>query len=233
MGFIAKKIHDNGTLAEDLRELRERAGMSIADASAFTKVTPGTIRAWEAGDWKGFGDELAYMERMLLAYVGLFHGRTAFFRKKFQEERDKITAVKTATTHIQALGLFSWKEVFFGWRWRLAGVICLFGTLLGGYFVAQARGLSEPPLLSIISPIEGAQLDAPTVRVEGVATPEAQVYVNEQLAVMKEDGTFFAHVDIPRGPTELIIRAKKRHSREAIQRVRVVFDRLVEMPSEL
>jgi len=232
MAFIAKKIHDGGTLAEDLRELRESARMSIQEASHFTKVTPGTIQAWEAGDWKRFGGELAYMERMLLAYVALFHGRVPFFQKKFQEERAKILDQPTPTAHIQALRPFSWKDALLGWRVRVALGVMALSLSLGGYFVAQARGLSEAPILVITAPHEGARMDVPTVRVEGKTSPEAQVYVNERLATMQEDGSFFTELDIPRGPTELVIRAKKRHSRESIERVRIVFDRLIEVPSE-
>lgn len=234
MTFVAKRIHDHGTLAEDLRELRERAHMSVKDASAFTKVTPGTITAWEKGDWKSFGDELVYMERMLMSYVKQFHGRESFFKKKFHEELDKLTIKRVpAKTSIQALKPFSWHDVLFGWKTRVAAAVLIFGGILGGYFVAQARGLSEPPKLVIQSPVEGAKLDAPSVRVEGQSSPEAQVYINEQLATMKEDGSFFLDLDIPRGATELIIRAKKRHSREAVARVRVVFDRILEEPKEL
>lgn len=121
MAFIAKKIHDGGTLAEDLRELRESARMSIQEASHFTKVTPGTIQAWEAGDWKRFGGELAYMERMLLAYVALFHGRVPFFQKSFKKSERKFSTSQRQRRIFKRYDPFLGKTPFLGGVcvWRL------------------------------------------------------------------------------------------------------------------
>ncbi len=232
MPFIIKRVHLSGSLGEDLRELRERAGLTIEQAAHQTKVVPSTIRAWEQGSWSSFGSEVAYLERMLMGYVRAFGGRESFYLNKFHQELAALN-VKPVKAQIQEMRPFKGIDLFLTARARVALLLCLFVSSLGFYVVAQARSLAAPPPLEIYAPQDGQRLEEPIVHVQGRTSPEATVFVNEQPATLREDGTFELNLEIPRGSTELQVRVKKRHSKDVIGTRRVVFERDSEPVQEL
>jgi transcriptional regulator with XRE-family HTH domain len=233
MAFFIKQLHAGGTLGEDLRELRERVNLSVEEVSLRMKLTPATIHAWETGTWHALGVERAYLEKMLIAYVRAFGAPEDFFRKKFHEEAINIRTETSSARAIQALRPFSLLDTFILHRAKAVGIVLLVLCTLGGYMVAQARGLGDAPRLEIYAPKPDIALGRPTVRVEGRTDPESRVLVNERPASVREDGTFYLDVDVPRGATELYIRAKRRSSRETTARVRVVYERTVQTTEEL
>ncbi len=232
MAFTIKQVHLSGSLGDDLRELRERAGLTVDQAARQTKVVPSTIRAWEQGAWASFGSEVAYLERMLLGYVRAFGGRESFYLNKFHQELAALN-VKSVNAQIREMRPFGSLDLFFTARARVALLLCLFASGLGFYVIAQARSLAAPPPLEIISPRDGERLDGPIVRVQGRTSPEATVFINEQPATLREDGTFELNLEIPRGSTQLQVRVKKRHSKDVIGTRRVMFERDSEAVQEL
>lgn len=227
MAFIMKRIHASGSLKDDLRELRETRGLSVEDAAQVTKVLPSIIRAWERGEWLTCSADKAYIERMVLAYAGYFGGRRSFFEKKLREELEELKT-EPVRAKILAMRPFQGFDVKWSARARVVAMLVVFVSGLGFYMVAQAKAIADPPTLEILSPKNGTKLDQPIVRVEGKTQPETSIFVNERQVSIREDGTFFADLDIPRGTTEILVRAKKRHSREAQALVRVVYEREVE-----
>ena len=230
MSFVMKRVHASGSLAEDLRELRERAGLSIEQAAQLTKVLPSVIRAWEHGQWTYLSTDMSYVERMVMTYARHFQARETFLRKKFHDECKGLSS--GSQTKILAMRPFQGFDVKWSARARAALMVAVFVSGLGMYMGAQAKAIAEPPVLEIRSPEDGGKLDRPVVRVEGKTSPEATVLVNERPASIREDGTFSLELDVPRGATEIWIRAKKRHSREAEAKVRVVYDRAHDAESD-
>lgn len=232
MPFTVKRMHVSGSLGDDLRELRERLGMGVEEASARTKVVPSMIRAWEKGAWEGFGADVAYLERMLRGYIRAFDGRESFYLEKFHQEL-KTLGVKPVQAQIREMRPFKGVDLFWTMRARVALFLCLFVFGLGSYMVAQARALAEPPAVEITSPQDGQRIDQPLVRIQGKTVPEASVYVNDQVATMHQDGTFELQVEVPRGSTEIRIRVNKRHSKDQIITRRIVYERATEDVQEL
>lgn len=227
-----KQVHASGSLREDLRELRERAHLTVEDASMITKVLPSIIRSWERGEWLSCSSDKIYVERMVLAYVKQLDGRASFFQKKLREELESVRG-EPVRAKILAMRPFQGFDVKWSARARVAALFAVFIFGLGFYMVAQAKAIAEPPMLQILSPQNGTRLDRPVVRIEGKTQPETTVFVNERQVSIREDGTFGVDLDVPRGATEILVRAKKRHSREAHAQIRVVYERDVEDTQEL
>lgn len=227
-----KRVHESGALKDDLRELRERAQLTIEQASAVTKVLPSVIRSWESGDWLACSTDPSYVERMILTYIRHFGGRASFFQKKLREELGGMK-VEPARAKILAMRPFQGFDIKWSARARALLMGVVFVCSLSFYMVAQAKAIAEPPSLEILSPQDGMRLDRPVVRIEGKTQPETTVFVNERPASIREDGSFSIDLDVPRGATEILVRAKKRHSREAQALVHVVYERDVESTEEL
>lgn len=227
-----KRIHASGSLKEDLRELRERAGLTIEEASAGTKILASIIRAWERGDWFCCHSDKLYIERMVIAYVGYFGGRTPFFQKKIREELHDLPS-DPVRAKIIAMQPFQGFDVKWGARLRLGMMFAALVFGLGFYMVAQAKAIAEPPALEILSPKDRAVLNSPIAQIEGKTEPETMVYINERQVALRKDGTFALELDVARGTTEIVVRAKKRHSRESTATVHVIYERDVERAQEL
>jgi uncharacterized protein YfaP (DUF2135 family) len=64
-----------------------------------------------------------------------------------------------------------------------------------------------PPPLELASPRAGVSVASGTVRVAGTAEPGAVVEVNGEPAAVAADGTFSMELAIPRGLTNVVVRA--------------------------
>ena len=217
-------MHVSGSLGDDLRELRERVGMSVEQASQYTKVVPSMIRQWESGNWQEFGSDVAYLERMLCGYIRAFDGREPFYLNKFHLEL-RALGIKSVQTQIREMRPFSGFDLFWTRRVRVLSVMALFVFGLGFYMVAQARALAAPPMVEIYSPSDGQKLDQPIAHVTGKTAADAFVFVNEQPAIMHGDGTFDLDLEVPRGSTEIQIRVNKRHSKDVTITRQIVYER--------
>lgn len=232
MSFTMKRIHLSGSLGDDLRELRERSGLSIEEVSARTKVVPSIIHAWEEGRWTSLEMDRLYLERMLRGYIRTFGARESFYLDKLQQELGQSLG-RTKEQQLQELRPFKGFDLFWTMRVRVALLLSFFVFGLGFYMVAQARSLAEPPAVEILFPQDGQRLDQPVVRVQGKTVPEATVFVNDQQAAMHQDGSFELNMEVPRGSTEISIRVNKRHSRDQVITRRIVYERETEAVHEL
>ena len=225
MTFIMKRMHASGSLGDDLRELREAAGLGLAEASRRTKVLASTIGAWERGDWQSFAPETSYLERMLAAYIRVLGGRESFYLNKFHEEIAALGVKPAAVQPIRTMRPFQGVDLFWTARFRIALSLFVFVFGLGSYVAVQARSLAEPPLVEVAFPQDGQRVTEPIIQVKGKTAPETLVFVNGQPTSLREDGSFEARLEVPSGPTEVQIRVKKRHSRDMIVTRRVVYER--------
>lgn len=232
MSFVVKKMHLSGSLGDDLRELRESAGLTLEQASTKTKVIPSMIVTWERGDWASFGTEAVYLERMLMGYVRAFGGRETFFLNKFRSEL-KLLRLKPVQAQIREMRPFRGMDFFWTAKMRVALFLVLFVSGLGFYVVAQARSLAEPPPIEVFSPVEGAVLHEPVIHVKGKTVPGATVFVNEQPAMLHQDGTFDLDLEIPRGSNEVQVRVKKRHSHDVVITRHAIYERSSDALQEL
>lgn len=224
MAFVTKRLNSPGRLGPDLIELRERLGLTLAEAAARTKVAPSVVKAFEEEDWTDLPDPV-YAERLLRSYVSYFGANESYYLHKFREGMEAREIVRDRSTllprprRIGTLDLAVTPRIL-----AAAGFFC-FALLLGGYVFYQARAMSVAPTLVVESPVDGARVDDPEVIVRGRTTPGASVTINDASAVVGDDGSFEYELNVPRGTTVIRIVARKRHGNETVDALRVIYDR--------
>ena len=224
MSFVLKSVNAEGGLGPDLKELRERAGLTVAQASQRTKILESLIRTWEEDRWKDISDPV-YSERIFKSYVATLGGAGSYFLDKYRSAlaaRDIKPDPEEYLPRIHNVPTF---DLAVGARVRTLAIFALFVTLIVGYVVVQVRSISIPPPLEITAPADGAELTGPRLIVTGRTLPNAGVTVNELPVVVQPDGSFSLELDVPRGTTLVTITAKKRYGREITVTRRVVYDR--------
>ncbi|MDO8617616.1 MAG: helix-turn-helix domain-containing protein [Candidatus Uhrbacteria bacterium] len=222
--FTHKSINPSSHVGHDLRELRERSGWSREAVARETKIHESSIRALEEERWNEILDPV-YAERLVRAYVKFLGGKEKYFVQKYRaclrehQLGSHSSERSPRKRHIRALDLAVLS------RFVAIGGFLLFALILGGYVYFQVRTIRVPPPLFVETPIDGARLDEPIVRVQGKTSPEATVVVNDRQAIVQTDGTFLIDIDIPRGTVIITISAKRRHGQAATISRRVIFDR--------
>lgn len=223
MSFIQKSINASGRVGQDLIEWRERAGLTRAQAAAQTKIHESMIRTWEEERWLDI-DDVVYNERMLRAYVTFLGGSVPYMVQKYHEGIDANRFKRRTEDLLPRTRKIHLTDFLVGYKLVAAAGFILFAIGLGGYVFFQARRISEPPILSINEPKNGTRLVAPSVTVQGSTDPDATIDINGRQAYVESNGTFQFSLDIPRGTTLIVIRARKRHGHETTDVRRVVYD---------
>ncbi len=223
MGFIQKSINPGGNLGRDLRELRTKAGFSLAEAAQRSKVSEGSIRMLEEERWTEINDPL-YFENVFRAYLSLYSIQQNYYLEKYRQ----CLQIKTRVRPMQELlprQRVRWSDFTVWSRVVVAIAFMLFTAIIGGYVWYQVRAVTAPPMLLVDAPKEGERLAKPLVDVHGRTEPDATVSINGRPAIVEGDGSFRLTMDIPSGPTVVVIQAKKRRGKLAEQLRHVFYQR--------
>lgn len=224
MGFVMKRVNGSEALGPDLRELRERAGLTVEAAARLSKLTPAFIRALEAERWEDLPDP-AYVERLLRSYVSRFGVNESYFLHKYREGLKRRDIEKNPADFLPRPIRLGAGSMLVAPRLLAAAGFFLFAGLLGGYVYLQARAMSTPPEIELQSPEDGLRLSGPVLRVSGKTAVGAAVRVNGVEAPVDQEGNFRLDINVPRGTTMVIVTSKRRHSRESTAVRRVIYDR--------
>ncbi len=228
MSFLRKAIGDGGGFGHDLRELRELRGLRLEDIAGHTRIHISVLAALEDERIRDITDPL-YAERHVRAVVLLLEGRPAYFLKKYRELLKQKQAVPVEA--LQVRQTVRRRDFFVTSRAvALAGFFVLV-SLAAGYIVWQGRALQDAPVLEIISPTEGLQLDVPHVAIRGKTDPTASVTVNGRSAVVNQNGEFSLILDVSRGVSTLTIEAKRRYGSSFVKTRRVTYQPSVVDPT--
>lgn len=224
MGFVTKRLNAPGRLGPDLIELRERVGLTVAEAAQRTKVAPSVLKAFEEEDWADLPDPV-YAERLLKSYVSFFGANESYYLHKFREGLEAREIVRDRATLLPRPMRIGAHEMAVTPRILAAVGFMCFAFLLGGYVYAQARAMSVAPPLEILSPADGEKVENPLVVVKGKTLPGSSVTVNGAPAVVGDDGWFEHRMNVPRGTTVIRVVARRRHGNESAAARRVLYDR--------
>lgn len=224
MGFIQKTINPGHRLGVDLIELREKAGLSQAQASHITKIPEYLIRALEEERWEEIQDPV-YFEHLYRTYLSLLGANHHYYIQKYRECLKQSYQKRRKEELLPRPSRVRMTELVDGSRWIAIAGVSIFVLLVGGYLFTRVRAITAPPILVLESPEDGKLLEEPRLEVRGKTSSEASVTVNGKSAVVKEDGSFESTLDVPRGTTVLTVEARKRHGRTARETRHILFNR--------
>lgn len=92
----------------------------------------------------------------------------------------------------------------------IIGAIIICFLYLSFYF----KQIILPPKLTILQPATNLSLNATNIEINGQTEKEAEVTINGELVLNNHDGYFSQTVNLKKGLNNIIIKAKKKYSRE-------------------
>jgi len=105
-----------------------------------------------------------------------------------------------------------------GFRWGpritfLLGVLSVI-LLIVSYLLYQYFSFNRPPELTVTAPVFGSTVSEGDVEVIGVTDPQASVRVNNQPAIVNEDGNFETIIEVTKDTNIISIQAVSRSNKE-------------------
>lgn len=208
--FIQKRITNGQGLADHLRRTRLEKKRSLTQASEATGIQLKYLEYFESGEYQKLpGDMYARAWLKLYAeFLGLSSEellteykveKSISDKLKKVEDQDKRASfsplqllrplnIKTASVLVVVLAVF----VYLGW---------------------EVKNILTPPEIMISQPENNLRTADSSVEIRGTTEPEVQLTINNEIVLLDERGNFVQTVNLVSGLNNLLISAKKKHSK--------------------
>lgn len=190
------------TISQILKEARLKKRYSLGSLEEATKIKAGFLGAIEKGNWKAlppFSTTLGFVKNFAKV-VGIEESMAVAVLK-----RDYPPKVQAITPKPDVGKKFVWspKLTFSIGVWAVV-------ILVLGYLIFQYTKFLSPPSLEINSPKENEVVASSTLNVSGKTNSDAKVIINNQPAIVDENGNFSTTLDVNQETKEVDIVATSR-----------------------
>ena len=194
------------TIGVVLKEARGRKRYSLEFLAELTKIKKDFIQSLESEDWVSLPEfpVVTGFVKSVSKSLGLDErGTVALLRRDYPPKALPINPKPDVSDK-------------FVWSPRLtflvgAGLVI---ALVLGYLGFQYVRFVSPPPLSVERPREGEVIKERSLRVLGKTSSDATVKVNNQQALVSDEGEFEAEIEIFEGTSEIIVQAISRAGKE-------------------
>lgn len=220
-GFITKSIGAQ-TLAEKLKETRERHDISLEKLAHVLNIRKDYLEALEQGQYHklpaevyihGYLKSLAdYFDLDFFSLLNLYKKEVSIEAqiKKKKEKNKKITSPTNFVITPRIL--------------RLAVIIAIVLSLFG-YLWYELSGLSRPPKLVVFEPQSDRTISEETIIIVGQTDSDAILSINDQFIYIDPQGNFKEKIGLQRGLNIIKIKAQNRLGRENIIERKIVVEK--------
>lgn len=184
------------------RDARRRKGYSRQKVSDVTKIKLSFIEAIEKSQWSK------------LPALSILTGFVRSIAKSIGVDEDLAVAVLKRDYPPQKVQVPVKENISRGPSWSprvtfFLGIAIVMMLVLG-YLGFQYKRFVSAPALTVDVPKEGQVIKTRTLVVGGKTTPDATVSVNNQPAIVVEDGTFSTQIDVTTDTKDVRIVATSR-----------------------
>ncbi len=203
-----------GTL---LREARIKSKLTLSNLEEKTKIKKSFLKALENEDWSHlpeFPVVIGFVKNVA-SFTGLNQEQIVAFLKRDYTLKKPPLSPKTTSIPRE----FHWNPKF----------TFILGILFAGIFVFsylgfQYKRFTSPPKLNVLSPVENQTTSNTKILVSGKTTPGATIRVNDQPAIVDDEGIFQTEINLNKGENEIEIKAISRSGKETILKRKINVD---------
>lgn len=207
---ISKITLKSEDIAKELRRIREERKIDIAQVAKTLRINKKYLEILESGEY----DKLppgTYGGSFLREYAGFLGINNKeilnFFSQSKENKTDKKNKLFVQKT-TRGFYFLSIPKIIKNILIIIAVVVCLF------YLSFYINRIVSAPELKVVSPDDNISLNVYSVEVSGIVDQEAELRINEELILPEASGFFKKEVDLKTGLNTVIIRAKKKYSKE-------------------
>lgn len=217
--FKIKQITERDRLGAILKKAREKKALDLSQIEKRLKIRKKYLEALEEENWKVIPGEV-YLKGFLQKYaqflgldaqkiLELYKKERAIQRQIEEEKKPSLPQpLKSPKIVITPRLLF----VFLG--------MVVFLTILS-YIFYQFSSLIKPPFIEIYNPSQDTETNQEIVYLEGKTQKGADLFINNQLITINEDGSFKTLVFLQNGMNVLKILARNEMGKETVVERRI------------
>jgi len=207
MDFQRRELSQTATVGERLHQARERAGLSLDDLAAESKIQAKYLAAIEAGHYRLLPGPV-YARNFIRKYAEVLNVDVAHALELFDQEYRIVTGGRV-DRHLPSQRVSTEHH----WLRRHARLLfaATFVAMVVIYFGLQVERLITPPVLAILAPSHDLRTHDRQIVVRGSTDVTASVTINTVAVNVDEQGNFSESIDLSPGLNTLEIKAAKKH----------------------
>ncbi|SRR5258708_931305 len=209
------------TVGNLLKEARLGKGYTRADLSEETKIKSTFIEAIEKGEWNDLPDFeiVSGFVKSMSHFLDIDERQTVSTLRRdyppqlIQSPKFKVQENKNINRR------FVW-----GPRLTFLVGVCAVILIVLGYLGFQYRKFNSPPYLRVDIPTDGQVVTNSSFTVIGKTDPDATVTIDNQSALLNDQGEFSTQIDVSKNTNEIDVVARSRSGKTTVikRRIRVV-----------
>lgn len=221
--FKKKKVKSH-TLGEKLKQVREKANVSLNEISKNTKIRKFYLEMLEEGHFEKLPPDV-YVRGFLNSYAEYLGIEPSDVMKLYEKERGIQRSMKKSQAggekKIEKKKKFELPTIVFTPK-VFTGFLFAVLVILGGvYFYREVGEFSKAPRLVVLQPAENFSLEGSSVEVVGLTDKEGKIRINGQPVFVSDKGEFKETVSLQNGVNEIEIKAINRFSNEEVKKLNV------------
>lgn len=234
--FKTRKVFETMAVGEYLKKEREKAGISIDDASEKLKIKKSYLKNLEEGSYDKLPPSV-YVKGFIRSYANLLkldqkklvdlYNREIIIDDKIKKETNGEIKKQNRKKIFAALSCFipaitsKSITVFFS-------LAILF--LIGCYLWYQVSSFSSTPYLFITNPSGDKVADSQEMIVEGETETNTIVKINGEDVFVDPSGHFKENITLKLGKNVFIIEATNRFGKTAKEEINIIYEKKLELP---
>lgn len=219
ISFKVKKITEREKVGNILKKAREKRGLDLSQVEKRLKIRKKYLEALEQENWDILPGEV-FLRGFLQKYakfLGLDAQKILELYKRERVIQEKIEE-KTSSKIPQPINS---PKIVITPRFLaiVFGILVFLGIF--GYITYQFSNLVKPPFIEITNPSQDIETDQEVIYLEGRTQKGADLYVNNQMITVDENGFFKTLVYLQNGMNVLKIVARNEMGKETIVERRI------------
>jgi transcriptional regulator with XRE-family HTH domain len=210
--FSRRNINSK-TLGERLREIRERAGISIEEIATAIKVNKKYLMCIEADNYEDMPSDI-YVRGFLKNYSNFLGIEAEDVLKIYKKERGIESNIKKKNEGKKQKKKIKIPTIVLSSRVIFGVLFGLFVLVISWYFYKEAGQFSETPRLLISKPINNSITKQSSTELVGLTDIGNKVTINGRIIFVNEKGEFREQVTLKNGINELVVSAVNKFNKK-------------------
>lgn len=206
--FTPKKISNNESFGEKLRQARLFKNLRLEDISKKINISAKYLNALEEEDLDNLPSGV-YQKNFLKEYTNYLGLEDSELNKKLETISDNNSFNNPFSQKIVKRSRFLvFPKIIRNSLIALGVLVCFL------YLIFYFQKIVSAPKLLITQPDKNILIKETTLEIKGETVKEAEVTINGELVLNNSNGFFSQTINLKRGLNNIVIKAKKKYSQE-------------------
>lgn len=217
------------TAGEVLKNKRESLGKPLDQVSSDTKIQKRFLEYIEQDKFSYFDSEvfLTGFIKIYAKYLGLDINKIlALYRRSNPSVQREL--IKKEEKESKGKNIVGKKQLSFKTldpKILVTFILSTFLLLIIGYIGLQIYKFQTPPEITILEPLDGAEVNEESVTVKGEVDNNTVIEINDKPVETNDDGSFEKEIELKEGSNLITVRAKKNKNNtlEAVETIHIKY----------